>query len=149
MSEDFKLNPRTQLLIEKFAKRGISPEDTLIDLLAGEVAELHPVLYAISTIFHKRQAALPTIKQWEGLVKLSKKYEQEWGVDLDPSLVASISKELMPYIYPKLSSTSIDANVEAKVTMIPAISLNLSRRDNVIQIVKPYNGALDNDEGAK
>lgn len=147
MSENFKLNPRTQELIEKFSKRGVTPEDTLIDMLAGETGELHPVLFAISVIARKREAALPTNKQWEGLVKLAKRYEDEWEEGLDPPLVANIAKELMPYIYPKLSSASLDANVEAKVTIIPAISLKLGLRSDVEQIIKPYDGSLDLPDG--
>lgn len=115
-NSEFKLNPRSLELIERLAKKGKSPDEVMAEIMLGETEEMHPVLYAILEIAKRRKdQGLPSAKQWQGLVLLAKKYAAEWTEPVPLGLRGAMAKELMPYIYPKLSSTSVDAKVDATV----------------------------------
>jgi len=62
------------------------------------------------------------------------------------SLVATVARDLMPYVYPKLASAQVSAQVEAKLTIVPAISLTLSvirGMEGADQTIHPYDGSLE------
>lgn len=144
MSKPNEFNPRTQELIEYAAKRDISPQDIMFDIIEGKKEEPHPVLYAILQIVERRKKQLPTAKQWEGLTRLAKKYKGLWNEPIDLGLRGSMAKEMMPYLYPKLSSTSVDAKVDATIK-VAHVKLSLDLGGEAPKFPEPTNDPIEDD----